>query len=190
MKQSDDGYAPSHNLQVSTDSAFGVILAQGISQHPDDCKELTPALHRIEENAGKAPVQIVADGGYTTRENILAMDERRTSSALLRGGPKNGGPTMSSITRSLPTIRTAIPIPVRKERYSGTRRNAGWRVRRTTCTEPVLSTAVLALPRRTAAPGRRAASSQGPLPSGGHGLSGKDEDRKGKGDLQDAGADC
>ena len=75
MKQSDDGYAPSHNLQVSTDSAFGVIVAQGISQHPDDCKELTPALHRIEENAGKAPVQIVADGGYTTRENILAMDE-------------------------------------------------------------------------------------------------------------------
>jgi len=78
MKQSDDGYAPSYNLQVSTDSAFGVIVALGVSQRPEDCHELLPALERIEENAGKAPVQIVADGGYTTRENIMAMDEEET----------------------------------------------------------------------------------------------------------------
>jgi len=78
MKQSDDGYAPSYNLQVSTDSAFGIIVAQAISQRPEDCGELLPALQRIEENAGKAPVQIVADGGYTTRENIMAMNEKET----------------------------------------------------------------------------------------------------------------
>ena len=78
MKKSDDGYAPSYNLQVSSDSAFGIIVAQGISQHPDDCKELTPALCRIEENTGKKPAQLVADGGYTTRENIMAMDGKET----------------------------------------------------------------------------------------------------------------
>jgi hypothetical protein len=32
MKQPNDGYAPSYNLQVSTDSAFGVIVAQSVSQ--------------------------------------------------------------------------------------------------------------------------------------------------------------
>jgi transposase len=78
MKQSDDGYAPSYNLQVSSDSAFGIIVAQAVSQRPEDCGELLPALQRIEENAGKAPAQIVADGGYTTRENIMAMDGKET----------------------------------------------------------------------------------------------------------------
>jgi len=78
MKQSDDGYAPSYNLQVSTDSASGVIVAQAVSQRPEDCNELLPALQRIEENVGKAPAQIVADGGYTTRENIMAMDDKET----------------------------------------------------------------------------------------------------------------
>ena len=78
MKQSDDGYAPSYNLQISTDSAFGIIVAHAVSQRPEDCHELLPALKRIEENAGKAPVQLVADGGYTTRENIMAMDGKET----------------------------------------------------------------------------------------------------------------
>ncbi|HUJ69646.1 MAG TPA: IS1182 family transposase [Syntrophorhabdales bacterium] len=78
MKQSDHGYAPSYNLQISTDAAFGVIVAQAVSQRPEDCNELLPALQRIEENFGKAPAQIVADGGYTTRENIMAMDDKET----------------------------------------------------------------------------------------------------------------
>lgn len=78
MRQSDRGYAPSYNLQISTDAAFGVIVAQAVSQRPEDCNELLPALQRIEENLGKAPAQIVADGGYTTRENIIAMDGKET----------------------------------------------------------------------------------------------------------------
>ena len=78
MRQSDHGYAPSYNLQISTDTAFGVIVAQAVSQRPEDCNELLPALQRIEENAGNAPAQIVADGGYTTRENIIAMDGKET----------------------------------------------------------------------------------------------------------------
>ncbi len=76
MKQSDGGYAPSYNLQVSADAAYDIIVAQEISQHPEDFKELIPAVRRIEENTGKKPSQMIADGGYTTRENIIAMAEK------------------------------------------------------------------------------------------------------------------
>jgi transposase len=76
MKQSDGGYAPSYNLQISADSAHDIIIAQKISQHPEDFKELLPAVERIEDNTGKKPRQMIADGGYTTRENIIAMAER------------------------------------------------------------------------------------------------------------------
>ena len=76
MKQSDGGYAPSYNLQISADAACDIIVAQQISQHPEDFKELIPAIRRIEENTGKKPLQMIADGGYTTRENIVAMAEK------------------------------------------------------------------------------------------------------------------
>ena len=76
MKQSDGGYAPSYNLQISADSACDIIVAQQITQHPEDFAELIPAIRRIEENTGKKPLQMIADGGYTTRENIVAMAEK------------------------------------------------------------------------------------------------------------------
>lgn len=74
MKQSDGGYAPSYNLQLSTDATAGVIIGVGMSQRPEDVNELMPAIERIEENFGKIPQQVVADGGYTHWENIVAMD--------------------------------------------------------------------------------------------------------------------
>ena len=74
MKQSDGGYAPSYNMQLSTDATAGVIIGVGMSQRPEDVNELMPAIERIEENLGEIPRQVVADGGYTHWENIVAMD--------------------------------------------------------------------------------------------------------------------
>ena len=74
MKQSDGGYAPSYNIQISTDATAGVIIGVGVSQRPEDVNELMPAIERIEENLGEVPLQVVADGGYTHWENIIATD--------------------------------------------------------------------------------------------------------------------
>ncbi len=74
MKQSDGGYAPSYNVQVSTDAAADIIVGVGVSQRSDDTQELMPAIERIKETLGKTPEQVVADGGYTNWENIVALD--------------------------------------------------------------------------------------------------------------------
>ena len=74
MKQSNGGYAPAYNVQLSTDAVAGVIIDVAVSQRPDDSQELVPAVERIEERMGSVPRQIVADGGYTSWENVVAMD--------------------------------------------------------------------------------------------------------------------
>jgi transposase len=74
MKQSGGGYAPAYNMQLSTDAAAGVIIGVGMSQRSDDAKELMPAVARIKENVGKIPGQVVADGGYTNWENVVALN--------------------------------------------------------------------------------------------------------------------
>ena len=77
MKQSDGGYALAYNLQLSTDAIAGIIIDVAVSQRPDDSQELVPAVERIEERMGSAPRQVVADGGYTSWENVAAMDRVR-----------------------------------------------------------------------------------------------------------------
>lgn len=75
MKQSNGGFLPSYNVQISTDSAATVIIAAEPTQSGNDANELTPAVDRVEENFGKKPEQMVVDGGYTTRGNIASMAE-------------------------------------------------------------------------------------------------------------------
>jgi transposase len=76
MKQSDGGYAPSYNVQISTDAKEKVIVGIGVSQSGSDYEELVPAIDRVEANAGEEPGQVGVDGGFTSRDNILAMSQR------------------------------------------------------------------------------------------------------------------
>jgi hypothetical protein len=78
MRQGDGGFAPSYNAQISTDGAHGVVVAYALSQAKEDSQELQPALERIEENTGRQPDQMLVDGNYTTRQNIVETAEQPT----------------------------------------------------------------------------------------------------------------
>ena len=76
MKQGDGGYAPSYNAQISTDAAHGIIVGTGVSQAASDYGELVGAVDRVEQSTGRKPQQVVTDGGFTSRENVVAMDDK------------------------------------------------------------------------------------------------------------------
>jgi transposase len=76
MKQSDGGLALSYNAQISTDAAHELIVGVAVTQEADDGAQLLPAVDRVEERLKKKPQQLVADGGYTTRDNIEKLAER------------------------------------------------------------------------------------------------------------------
>jgi transposase len=76
MKQPDGGLALSYNAQISTDAAQGLIVGVAVTQEANDSAQLLPAVDRVEERLEKEPQQMVADGGYTTRENIEQMAGR------------------------------------------------------------------------------------------------------------------
>jgi hypothetical protein len=76
MKQPDGGFAPSFNVQVNTDAANGLIVAVDVTQAGNDFDQLTPGLERVEQNLGERPDQVVADGGYVSRNNIVEMGIR------------------------------------------------------------------------------------------------------------------
>ena len=73
MKQAGGGYAPCYNAQISTEASHKIVVAVEISQQGNDYAELTPAVERIKKNLQAAPKQMVVDGGFTSRENIVQM---------------------------------------------------------------------------------------------------------------------
>jgi len=76
MKQPDGGFAPSYNVQINTDASHGVVVAVGVVQAGNDFEQLQPGVDRVEQNLGKTPDQVVSDGGFVSRDNIVAMKER------------------------------------------------------------------------------------------------------------------
>jgi transposase len=76
MHHSDGGLSLSYNAQISTDAAHGLIVGVAATQEANDSAQLLPAVDRIEQRLEKKPQQMVADGGYTTRDNIEKMAGR------------------------------------------------------------------------------------------------------------------
>ncbi len=76
MKQSDGGHAPSHNVQISTDVAHGIIVGASVTQDANNQGQLVPALETVQQQMGRQPAQMIVDDGYTTRENILVAVDR------------------------------------------------------------------------------------------------------------------
>ena len=76
MKQAGGGFASSYNVQIDTDAANGVVVAVGVAQAGNDFEQLESGIERVKQNLGKIPQQVVTDGGFVSRDNIVAMKER------------------------------------------------------------------------------------------------------------------
>ena len=76
MKTSDNGLAPSVNVQVTADAAHGLIVDVEVVNDPQDARQLIPAMERIKENFGCDPGQALADAGYTNHESVVEMAQR------------------------------------------------------------------------------------------------------------------
>lgn len=76
MKQPDGGYAPSYNVQIDTDAKSGVVVGVGVVQAGNDFEQLEAGIERVEQNLGQRPKEVVTDGGFVSRDNIVAMKER------------------------------------------------------------------------------------------------------------------
>jgi transposase len=70
MKHPDGGWAPSYNVQVTTEAQARVIVGIGVTDAANDTQQLLPALDIVKSNCGALPATIIADNGYATRSNV------------------------------------------------------------------------------------------------------------------------
>ncbi len=82
MKMADGGFRPAFNAQLATDTASGVIVGLDLLDAGSDQGQLGPMVRQLERRHGRAPAEMLVDGGYVTLEDIGALADSHCGTAL------------------------------------------------------------------------------------------------------------
>ena len=75
MKMANGGYNPAYNVQFSTDTQTQVIVAVEVVNQGTDAGQLEPLVEQIEKRTGVRPPEVLADGGFATKEEIQQLND-------------------------------------------------------------------------------------------------------------------
>ncbi len=76
MKMPDGGFRPAYNVELATDQAKGVIVGVTVISEGTDAGQALPMEEQVMERTGQHPGAYLMDGGFATREDITALEER------------------------------------------------------------------------------------------------------------------
>ncbi len=76
MKMPDGGFRPAYNLELATDSANGVIVGVAVTSEGTDAGQAAPMEEQVVDRTGRHPKSYLMDGGFATRDDITALEQR------------------------------------------------------------------------------------------------------------------
>ena len=76
MKFADGGYRPGYNVQFTTDTASGLIVGVDVTNQGTDAGLMDPMLDDVEKRTGQLPDKHLADGGFSTIDDIEKVSAR------------------------------------------------------------------------------------------------------------------
>ena len=79
MKMPDGGFRPACNVELATDSANGIIVGVGVTSSGTDAGQAAPMEEQLVRRTGRHPESYLMDGGFATREDITALEQRGVS---------------------------------------------------------------------------------------------------------------
>lgn len=106
IMHSPDGFVQAYNVQVAVDE-LQLIVGQAVTQDTNDKRQLLPMITTIDQQSGDTPIQLLADAGYCSDENLAAISETTIDAYIAtrkqkhgeRRGPCPRGPLPKTATR-------------------------------------------------------------------------------------------
>jgi hypothetical protein len=89
IMKSHDGFVQAYNAQAAVDADSQVIVAQTLTHHAGDVRQLAPIVVQIKENTGKQAQELSADAGYCSEENLKQLNRRHIESYVATGRQKH-----------------------------------------------------------------------------------------------------
>ena len=79
MKMPDGGFRPAYNVELATDQAKGIIVGVTVVREGTDAGQALPMENQVKKRTGQHPEAYLMDGGFATREDITALEERKVT---------------------------------------------------------------------------------------------------------------
>lgn len=76
MRMPDSGWRPAYNVQLTADHETGVIVGVDIDTTGSDGGLMAPAVEQVEQRYKYRPNRWLADGGFTSLKDIIALTRR------------------------------------------------------------------------------------------------------------------
>ena len=76
MKTSSGGFEQCFNTQIAVDAHEQIVVAASVTPSAADVHELVPMLEQAEANTGRRPKRALADAGYKSEANFVALEAR------------------------------------------------------------------------------------------------------------------
>jgi len=73
MKDPNGAFVQAYNVQVAVEGSHQLILAAEVSPQAADAPHLVPLTQQIQRNTGSLPRRVLADAGYFSEANVLAL---------------------------------------------------------------------------------------------------------------------
>ena len=76
MKMPTKAFDQAYNCQAAADAESQIIVAEDVTDTPNDKEQVVPMVKEIEANTGEKPEQLSADSGYDSEANVTALREQ------------------------------------------------------------------------------------------------------------------
>lgn len=109
-----DGFVQAYNAQAIVEEHSQLIVAQAVTQQANDKKQVTPMVEAVEAQAGQTPVELLADSGYCSEENLKNLEKKPIDVYIATGRQKHGEKPAPCKRGPLPQGATLVDKMTRK----------------------------------------------------------------------------
>ena len=82
MKMADGGFRPAYNVQLATDTQTQIITGVDVTNSGGDQGKMAPMVEQHQERYDETPNEMLVDGGYTKKEDIVAVSPPNGSTTV------------------------------------------------------------------------------------------------------------
>ena len=133
IQKTSDGFMQGYNAQVAVDATAQVIVAQHVTAASPDAEQLQPAVQALIHGLHRRPRVVLADAGYWSEANVVALQEQGIEPLIATGRRKHSEPVPVAPRGRPPPRQT---VNQRKARAVETQRRHARYARRKAIVEP------------------------------------------------------
>jgi transposase len=133
IQKTSDGFIQGYNAQIAVDATAQVIVAQHVTAASPDVEQLQPAVAAVVRGLRQRPAVVLADAGYWSAANVVALQQRGIEALIATGRRKHSDPTPGA-PRGRPPV--GLTLKQRMARSLATLRGRALYARRKAIVEP------------------------------------------------------